>query len=115
MKRIVMIAAVGILMLPALAQATNSEERIAKGKQIAFDTMKGNCLACHLIQGGEMPGNLGPPLIQMKQRYPKRAVLRAQISDATAKYPQSMMPPFGKHGILTNEEIDLVVDYLYSL
>ena len=115
MKRIAMIAAVSILMLPLPGKAAAREENIAKGKQLSFSPMKGNCLACHMIQEGEMTGNLGPPLIQMKQRYPKRGVLRAQIWDASANNPQSMMPPFGKHGIMTNEEVDQVVDSLSTL
>ena len=115
MKRIGMIAAASILMLPLQGKAASLEENIAKGKLIAFENSKGNCLACHMIQDGEMPGNLGPPLLQMKQRYPKRSMLRAKIWDATKTNPQSVMPPFGKLGILTNEEGDLVVDYMYSL
>ena len=115
MKRLSMIVAFGIMMLPLNAKAATRQENIAKGKQIAFENSMGNCLACHMIQDGEMPGNLGPPLLQMKQRYPKRGVLRAKIWDATRTNPQSIMPPFGKHGILTNEEVDLVVDYMYSL
>jgi sulfur-oxidizing protein SoxX len=27
----------------------------------------------------------------------------------------SMMPPFGRHGILSEQEIDAIVDYLYTL
>jgi sulfur-oxidizing protein SoxX len=27
--------------------------------------------------------------------------------------PYSVMPPFGKHRVLTEEEIDLVVEYIY--
>ena len=115
MKRIGMIAAACILMLPVQGDAASREENIAKGKQISFDGMKGNCLACHLIQGGEMAGNLGPPLMMMKKRFPKKSVLRAQIWDATAKNPHSIMPPFGTHGILNAEEVDRVVDYMYSL
>ena len=123
MKQIVIIATVGILLLPIteivaarkVTIPTATKENIEKGKQLAFENSKGNCLACHMMDNGEMPGNLGPPLIQMKQRFPKRSVLRAQIWDATAINPQSVMPPFGKHGILTDEEVDRVVDYMYSL
>jgi hypothetical protein len=35
----------------------------------------------------------------MKARFPNRAVLRAQIWDATVKNPNSLMPPMGKHKI----------------
>ena len=51
----------------------------------------------------------------MKLRFPDKAVLRAQVWDATERNPDSRMPPFGRHGILSEEEIDLIVDYIYSL
>lgn len=91
------------------------EEALARGKDITFDRVKGNCLACHIIDDGELPGNLAPPLVAMQARFPDKAVLRAQIWDATARNPESIMPPYGRHRILTEDEIDLVVDYLYSL
>jgi len=64
---------------------------------------------------GVMPGNIGPPLIAMKARYPDKAKLRAQIWDATAANPHTPMPPFGKHGALSDKEIDLITEYVYSL
>ncbi len=76
---------------------------------------KGNCLACHAIADGELPGNIGPPLVYMQQRFPDKAQLRAQVWDATARNPNTVMPPFGRHGILTDEEIELIVDYIHSL
>jgi len=85
------------------------------GKKIAFDRKKGNCLACHMIDDGDMSGNIGPPLVTMKIRFPDRAVLKAQIWNSTAKNPSSIMPPFGKHYILSNSEIEEVIDYLYTL
>ena len=94
---------------------SSAEERLESGKQLAMARGKGNCLACHAIDDGELPGNIGPPLIYMEQRFPDRATLFEQIWDATARNPDTMMPPFGKHGILTDEEIDLIVDYLYTL
>lgn len=72
-------------------------------------------MACHMMGEADLPGNVGPPLIAMKQRFPEKAALRAQIWDATQKNPQSMMPPFGRHEILTEDEIDKVVEYIYSL
>jgi sulfur-oxidizing protein SoxX len=91
---------------------TNDLER---GKAIAFDRNAGNCLACHAIDDGELPGNSGPPLMQMALRFPDRDVLRAQIWDATVRNPNTVMPPYGKHKILSDEELDLVVDYLLTL
>lgn len=99
---------------PASAEA-EVERRMEAGKQLAMARSKGNCLACHAFDDGELPGNLGPPLMYMQQRFPDRATLFQQIWDATARNPDTVMPPFGKHGILTGEEIDLIVDYLLSL
>ncbi len=76
---------------------------------------KGNCLACHAIEDGELPGTIGPPLVYMQQRYPDKAQLRAQIWDPTVRNPDTLMPPFGKHEILSEDEIDLVVEYIHSL
>ena len=86
-----------------------------KGKEVAFDRGKGNCLACHMIPGGESPGAIGPALVAMQTRYPSKEALAIQIWDATVKTPDVVMPPFGKHGILTNEEFVNVVEYIWSL
>jgi len=87
----------------------------ANGKQLAFDRTKGNCLACHAIEGGESPGNIGPALSNMKQRYPDKSLLRKRIWDETQFNPITVMPPFGKHRILTENEIDQVVEFIHSL
>ena len=58
--------------------------------------------------------NIGPPIVQMRERFPDRAELRRQIWDPTRRNPQSVMPPFGKHQVLTEREIDLVLDYIYQ-
>lgn len=92
-----------------------SADAIADGKKVAFDRKKGNCLACHMIPGGSLLGNIGPPLVAMKARFPDKRALREQIWDATAANPNTIMPPFGKHRILTEEEVDLVTEFIYSL
>ena len=107
-----------VLAMTGVGQAwaePESNERLEAGKQLAMARGKGNCLACHAFDDGELPGNIGPPLMYMQQRFPDRAALFEQIWDATARNPDTVMPPFGKHGILTREEIDLIVEYLHSL
>src|SRR6056300_350047 len=84
------------------------------GQDVAFGRKAGNCLACHMIPGGNLPGNIGPPLIAMKARYPNKADLRAVIHDPTQKFPHTIMPPFGKHGILTSAQIDKLTDFIHS-
>ena len=88
---------------------------IEKGKKIAFNRKKGNCLACHQIEGGNLPGNIGPPLVAMKGRFPDKSKLRAQISDARTNNNNTIMPPFGPHEILSASEIDKVVEFIHSL
>ena len=105
-----------LLLITALT--TNgfaSEQRLAEGKQISFERSKGNCLACHVIEDGDTPGNIGPPLINLSIRFSNKQQLRKQIWDATVLNPQTSMPPFGKNNILSEEEINKVVDYLWSL
>lgn len=103
-----------ILML-SLPASGSADERLERGKALAFDRNAGNCLSCHMIEGGELPGLIGPPLVQMQLRYPERSDLRAQIADAAKSNRTTVMPPYGRHSILTEMEIDLVVDFIHSL
>ena len=105
----------GQLLTAPVVGAAEGASVIEEGKAVAFGRSKGNCLACHMIEGGESPGNIGPPLIAMKARYPDKAKLRAQIWDATAINPDSAMVPFGRHKVLTEAEIDKLVEYIWSL
>ncbi|HFE36846.1 MAG TPA: sulfur oxidation c-type cytochrome SoxX [Gammaproteobacteria bacterium] len=96
--------------------ATNlASNAIAEGKKIAFDPNKGNCLACHAIKGGKLPGNIGPPLVKMKQRYPNKAYLREQIGNPINNNPNSIMPLYEKYKILSESELNKVVEFIYSL
>lgn len=104
-----------VLFLTLLFTGSVYADEFEMGRELAFDRNRGNCLACHIIEGGELPGTVAPPLMVMKARFPDRAVLREQIWDATIRNPESVMPPYGRHGVLTEEEIDLVVDFIHSL
>jgi sulfur-oxidizing protein SoxX len=84
------------------------------GEKLAFDRGKGNCLTCHEIKGGDSPGNIGPALADMKKRYPNRADLVAIVSDETKRNPLTVMPPFRRNLILTDQEIEAIVDFLYT-
>lgn len=112
-------AAVATTMMAAPAVSSAGEanaKTVAEGKKLAFSRSKGNCLACHMIKGGTLPGNIGPALIAMKLRYPDKQKLRDKIwgtPELEVKY--SMMPPFGRHAILSEEQIDKIVEYIYTL
>ncbi|EIC29793.1 sulfur oxidation c-type cytochrome SoxX [Methylomicrobium album] len=103
------------LLAACAPTAHKPEDRLKDGKQLAFDRNKGNCLACHAIDGGESPGDIGPPLAALKTRFKDKAPLREQIFNATRFNPETSMPPFGRNKILTTGEIDRIVDYLWSL
>lgn len=102
------------LLTPLIASAADDAD-IAKGKELAFDRKKGNCLACHQIEGGSLAGNIGPPLVAMKARFPDFDKLKAQITDARKNNPNTIMIPFGPNGVLTRSEIDLVAKFIYTL
>lgn len=103
-----------VLLIPIALSADIIEDNVAVGKKLAFDTTKGNCLACHQIEGGEAPGNIGPPLVAISSRYSSIEKLRAQIWDAAVANPETSMPPIGRHRILTEQEIDQVVSFIWS-
>jgi L-cysteine S-thiosulfotransferase len=98
------------LVSPACAQSA-----AADGQKIAFDRGKGNCLTCHDIKGGDLPGTIGPALKDIKSKYPDRNDLVAIVTDETKRNPQTVMPPFGRNRILTESEINAVVDFLQTL
>ncbi len=100
--------------IPAITLAADATV-VEQGKKIAFDRKKGNCLACHQIEGGTLPGNIGPPLVAMSSRFPDKEQMRSQITDARKNNPNTIMIPFGPHEVLTKDEIDKVVEFIYTL
>lgn len=105
-----------LLLGPVGSQVASADEAmVAMGKKVAFDRQKGNCLACHMIDDGTLPGNQGPPLVAMKARFPDKEKLIKQISDPLSTNPNTIMPPFGVHNILSDDEIDAIAEYLLTL
>jgi len=114
------------VLLPALAltlligaaapvSSANAQSAAAEGQKLAFDRGKGNCLTCHEIKGGDLPGTIGPALKDIKSKYPDRNDLVAILHDETKRNPQTVMPPFGRNRILTDQEINAIVDFLQTL
>ncbi|WP_315762494.1 MULTISPECIES: sulfur oxidation c-type cytochrome SoxX [unclassified Bradyrhizobium] len=104
--------ALGLSVLAAsVAQAQSA---VSEGQKLAFDRGKGNCLTCHEIKGGDLPGSIGPKLENLKLRYDHDELV-AILKDETARNPQTVMPPFGRNRILTEQEINAIVDFLQTL
>ena len=103
------------LSIAAAAGPTFAQSATAEGQKLAFDRGKGNCLTCHVIKGGDLPGTIGPELVDIKSKYPNRDDLVAILNDETKRNPLTVMPPFGRNRILTDKEINAVVDFLQTL
>ena len=109
-KSVPLLALLAGLAVTAPAKAQSA----ADGQKLAFDRGKGNCLTCHVIKGGDLPGTIGPELTDLKKKY-SRDELIAIVTDETKRNPLTVMPPFGRNRILTEKEINAVVDFLQTL
>ena len=104
-------AAFAAVLSAASAQAQSAA---ADGQKLAFDRGKGNCLTCHQIKDGDLPGTIGPELKGLKAKYDRNELI-AIVSDETRRNPLTVMPPFGRNRVLTEQEINAVVDFLQTL
>lgn len=90
----------------------------AKGQQLSFDRSRGGgCLACHVMgpKTQALPGNVGPDLSEIGAAGRTDQQLFNYIFDPRVYNPQSVMPPWGKHGFYTEAEIRDVVAFLKTL
>jgi sulfur-oxidizing protein SoxX len=90
------------------------KDTVTQGGCIAIARIKGNCQACHNV-AGVASGNIAPSLAGVAQRIQDKSRLRAQIQDPTKFNPKTIMPLYGKHEILTPDEIDKVIEWLWTL
>ena len=104
-----------VVLTDLAVRPASAQSSVGEGQKHAFDRGKGNCLTCHAIKGGDLPGTIGPELKDLKARYPDRNELVAILFDETKRNPQTMMPPFGRNRILTEQEITAIVDFLQTL
>ena len=106
------------LLIWLVSASASSQDYIPMGQSLAHDRNKGNCLACHLMPTDPTAitsADIGPPLVRMKERYPDKRHLRNVIWNAMEFFPDTVMPPFGKNGVPTEEELDKVVEYIHQL
>ena len=102
----------------AQSAGANIASQIDRGRAIFLDERKGNCAACHKAPNDptvKTKSNIGMPLEAVKTRYPDRAKLRDAIWDLSKSVPNTIMPPYGKNRILSEDEIDALVIYLETI
>lgn len=107
----------GAFLYLTLQARADEAPNVAAGRQLAFEIAKGNCLACHQFPRDSRAttlANIGPPLLAIRSRFPDRTELRGRLWDPMQTNPNTVMPPFGKHRILSGDEIELIIDYLYT-
>lgn len=127
MKKIIFLAILGTLLLQGCKTAGQQSAPAADAKKeakavemnaekIMSDPNIGNCYACHAVPSRPdiVAGNMAPPFIGMKARFPDIAKLRAAVADQKVFAPDTIMPPFGRNKILTPEQIDVVVQNIYQ-
>ena len=105
------------LFFTLLSCAAAAQGREDSGRQLALDKNRGNCADCHQFPndpGVETHATVGPPISGIKARFTSRIALTNLVKDPMAVNPDTIMPPYGRHRILTEREIDAIVDYLYT-
>jgi sulfur-oxidizing protein SoxA len=101
---------------PTVASPPAQPGNAVRGKELAYASEKGNCLACHVLEAdGEQPGNVGPNLSAYAQLGRTAADTFQQLWDARVLNPKTAMPPFGTNDILSAPEVADIVAYLHAL
>ncbi len=90
-----------------------------KGAELVADRNRGgSCLACHVMGpagGANLPGNVGPDLSEIGSAGREDEYLFNYIYDARVYNPETVMPPWGGHGVFNDEEIGDMVAFLKTL
>lgn len=102
----------GLVLAAMLAAATFAARSASAADALAL--INAQCQQCHEIKGIGDYGNVGPSLVDLKSRYPDRKDVVAIVTDETKRNQETVMPPFGRNLILSQQEIETIVDYLYK-
>ena len=104
--------------LAVLAVVPGALAQKDQGLELFVRPDKGYCIACHAVPPSAGPvtrSNVGPALTGSRMRELGSAGLHELLRDPTRANPDTVMPPFGKHRILEEREIDRVTEYLLAL
>ena len=118
------------LVVPAILKSlTGNKGDPAKGRKVAINRKKGNCLACHVMPIPEQPyhGEVGPELHGVADRYTE-GELRLLVVNAKLVNEDTLMPSFYRNDgynrvlkkfigktILSAQDVEDVVAYLMTL
>ena len=95
-----------------------SGDPVAGQKLVADRTRGGSCLACHVMGpagGADLPGNVGPDLSLIGNAGRDDEWLFNYVYDARVYNPETVMPPWGTHGLFNDTEIGDIVAFLKTL
>jgi L-cysteine S-thiosulfotransferase len=101
-------------MLPALALS----QPVPGALQLFAGADKGRCIACHQLPegvGAATRADVGPKLDGARMRELGRERIRQAIEDPMRANPGTVMPPYGRHRILSPDEITRLTDFLHAL
>jgi sulfur-oxidizing protein SoxA len=91
----------------------------AKGADLVADRNRGgSCLACHVMGpagGANLPGNVGPDLSEIGNAGREDEYLFNYIYDPRVYNAETVMPPWGGHGLFNDQEISDMVVFLKTL
>jgi sulfur-oxidizing protein SoxA len=91
----------------------------ANGAKLVADRNRGgSCLACHVMGqagGADLPGNVGPDLSEIGNAGLSDEQFFNFIYDARVYNAETVMPPWGSHGVFNDQEIGDMVAFLKTL
>jgi L-cysteine S-thiosulfotransferase len=92
---------------------------VAKGAALVADRNRGgSCLACHVMGpagDANLPGNVGPDLSEIGNAGREDEWLFNMVFDPRVYNKDTVMPPWGSHGIFNDDEIKDIVVFLKTL
>ena len=90
-----------------------------KGAELVADRNRGgSCLACHVMGpagSANLPGNVGPDLSEIGNAGREDEWLFNYVYDGRVYNPETVMPPWGTHELLNEQEIRDIVAFLKTL